>query len=122
MSKDTLAEQPDVMSWQEHVEGLIVGAMRGMAEAQAAMDAATAGAVPPLTDMTMFEAAELLTATLLEASPACERSCDIPAASRKVGRDVMTYVKGLRGQRDLDGTSTLFNIIDQAGLERQHSH
>jgi len=47
------------MSWNEHVEGLVVGAIRGMAKAHAAMERATGGALPSLNHMTMFEAAEL---------------------------------------------------------------
>lgn len=110
-------DQPDIMSWQEHVEGLIVGALRGMAEAHTAMERATGGAVPPLDDIAMFEAAELMTATLLEASPVCEEPRKMPEAARKVGRDVLAYMKGLRAARG-DGEPTLLKIIDQAGLER----
>lgn len=66
-------DQPEIMPWQEHVEGLIVGALRGMAEAQAAMARASGGALPSLSQSRMFEAAELLVATLLEASPVCDK-------------------------------------------------
>lgn len=50
--------QPTTMSWNEHVEGLVVGAIRGMANAHAVMERATGGALPSLNDITMFEAAE----------------------------------------------------------------
>ncbi len=110
--------QTPVMSWNEHVEGLVVGAIRGMAEAHAAMDRATGGALPSLNEITMFEAAELMAATLLEASAACEGASAMTAASRKVGRDVLAYMKGLRAQRGSDGEPVLTKIIDQAGLER----
>jgi hypothetical protein len=115
-------EVAPIMSWQEHVEGLVVGAMRGMAEAQAAMERATGGVVPPLDDITMFEASELMAATLLEASVACEEERAMPSASRKVGRDVLTYMKALRLQRQQDGVATLLKITEQAGLERQRPH
>lgn len=39
----------------------------------------------------------------------------MPAASRKVGRDILTYMKGLRGQRGADGEPVLTKIIDQLG-------
>lgn len=113
---------PVTMSWQEHVEGLVVGALRGMAEAHEAMARATGGALPPLNDMLMFEAAEVMTATLLEASPGCEESRKMPEASRKVGRDVLAYMRNLRAARGPDGEPTLLKIIDQAGLERHRSH
>lgn len=106
------------MSWQEHVEGLVVGAVRGMAEAQAAMERATGGALPVLNDLRMFEATELLAATLLEASPACKQASAMPGASRRVGRDLLTYMQSLRAQREEDGEPVLSKILDQAGLER----
>jgi hypothetical protein len=115
-------EHSDIMSWNEHVEGLIVGALRGRAEAHAAMERATGGALPSLNEMTMFEAAELLTATLLEASLACAEPRSMPKAFRKVGRDVLSYMKGLRANREPDGPPALLKIIEQAGLERHRSN
>jgi hypothetical protein len=112
-------EQPEIMPWQEHVEGLIVGALRGMAEAQTSMERATGGALPSLSQIRMFEAAELLVATLLESSPVCDKPESMAAASRKVGRDVLVYMNGLRKQREEDGVATLSKIIKQAGLERR---
>src|SRR5690606_18256439 len=115
-------EHTEIMSWNEHVEGLIVGALRGMAEAHAAMERATGGALPSLNEMTMFEAAELLTATLLEASPVCAEPRSMPEASRKVGRDVLSYMEGLRANRKPGHPPALFKIIEQAGLERHRSN
>ena len=122
MSKEEDPGQPEMMDWHEHVEGLIVGAMRGMAEAHAAMERTTGGALPSFNDLTMFEATELMAATLLEASPECEEARAMPAASRKLGRDVLAYMKGLRAQRKQDGEPVLYKILAEAGLERRRSH
>ena len=115
-------QQPGILTWQKHMEALVVGAIRGMAETQAALERATGGALPPLNDLTMFQAAEIMTATLLEDSTECEDHRNFHAASRKVGRDVLGHLKKLRNQRDDDGTPILLKIIEQAGLERQRSH
>jgi len=79
------------------------------------MERATGGALPSVNDIAMFEAAVLVAATLLQASAACEEAREMPAASRKVGRDILTYMKGLRGQRGADGEPVLTKIIDQLG-------
>lgn len=115
-------DDADVLTWQEHMEALVVGAVRGMAEAHAALAHATGGALPPLNDLTMFQAAEIMTATLLEDSTECEHQRNFHAASRKVGRDVLGYLKELRNQRDASGTAILLKIIEQAGLQRRRSH
>ena len=39
---DNQPPQPDVLTWQQHMEALIIGAVRGMAEAHAALETATA--------------------------------------------------------------------------------
>ena len=115
-------QQPDVLTWQQHMEALVVGAVRGMAEAHASLEDATGGALPPLNDLTMFHAAEILTAMLLEASTECEKSGAFASASRQLGRDVLGHMKVFRAQHEQAGAPTLLRIIEQAGLERRRSH
>ena len=45
-------EQPEVLTWQQHMEALVIGAVRGMAEAHASLEDDTGGALPPLNDLT----------------------------------------------------------------------
>ena len=78
--------------------------------------------MPPLNDLTMFHAAEILTAMLLEASTECEKPGSFPSASRQLGRDVLGHMKAFRAQQEKAGAPTLLRIIEQAGLERQRSH
>ena len=115
-------QRPDVLTWQQHMEALVIGAVRGMAEAHAALEEATGGALPPLNDLTMFHAAEILTAMLIEASTECEKPGSFPAASRQVGRDVLGHMKIFRAQHEQAGTPTLLRIVEQAGLERRRAH
>ena len=119
---DTDPQQPDVLTWHQHMEALVIGAVRGMAEAHAALERATSGALPPLNDLTMFRAAEIMTAMLLEASIECEEPRSFPAASRQVGRDVLAHMRAFRTRHDQDGQPTLGRIIEQAGLERLRTH
>ena len=107
------------LSWNQLMEGLVVGAVRGMAEAHASLEAAAPGSVPALTDLAMYQAAEVLAATLLEDSVECSEERDFQKASRIVGRNVFGYLKTLRQQREKNRIATLFRILDQAGLERQ---
>jgi hypothetical protein len=119
---DNQPPQPDVLTWQQHMEALVIGAVRWRAEAHAALERATGGALPPLNDLTMFRAAEIMTAMLLEASIECEAPRSFPSASRQVGRDVLAHMRVFRTKHDKDGAPTLVRIIEQAGLERQRPH
>ena len=115
-------QRPDVLTWQQHMEALVVGALRGMAEAHASLEDATDGALPPLNDLTMFHAAEILTAMLLEASTECEQPGAFGSASRQVGRDVLGHMKVFRAQHEEAGAPTLVRMIERAGLERRRPH
>src|SRR5690606_24052764 len=90
----------------------------GKADAHAAMERATGGALPSVNDIAMFEAAVLVAATLLQASAACEEAREMAAAFRKVGWVVLAWMRGLRALRGSDGEPVPTKIIDQAGLER----
>jgi hypothetical protein len=114
--------RPDGLTWQQHMEALVIGAVRGMAEAHATLEDATGGALPPLNDLTMFHAGEILTAMLLEASAECEKPGAFASASRQLARDVLGHMKVFRAQHEQAGAPTLLRIIEQAGLERRRAH
>lgn len=110
------------LSWNELAETLVVGAVRGMAEAHIALKAAAPGAIPSLTELTMYQAAEVLAATLLEDSVGCQDTRDLPKASRIAGRNMLDHLRALRRQRENSGDATLSKVIASAGLGRQRAH
>lgn len=103
------------------MEALVAGAMHGMAQAHASLEDAAPGTVPALSDLTMYRAAEVMAATLLEDSVECKEERDFAKASRMVGRNVLGYLKALRRQRKVRGQSALSAIIERAGLERHRA-
>ena len=112
----------DARQWQLLMEAMVVGALRGMAEGHAQLSRAMGSSVPPLGDLTMYQAAEILAATLLEDSADCEEERNLSQASRQAGRNILGHLKSLREQRRVTGQATLHRIVDQAGLERHRRH
>jgi hypothetical protein len=108
---------PGILTWQKHMEALVIGALRGLAEAHTQLERATGEALPPLNDLTMFQAAEIMVATVPEDSVECDEPRNFPAASRQVGRNVLNHLKEIRAQREESGVPTLHKIIEQAGLD-----
>jgi len=70
----------------------------------------------------MYQAAEVLAATLLENSVECRESRNLPKASKIVARNMLDHLKALRRQRERSGEATLLKVVEQAGLERHRSH
>jgi hypothetical protein len=112
---------PEPISWNLLMEALVAGAMHGMAQSHASLEEAAPGTVPALSDLTMYQAAEVLAATLLEDSAECKEERDFGKASRMVGRNVLGYLKALRRLRKVHGESALSGIIERAGLERHRA-
>jgi hypothetical protein len=110
--------EEQVASWQATMEALVIGALRGMALSHAEMAAAHRGKIPPLDDLAMFHAAEVLAATLLEASAECRDERAFAKASKLVGRHVYQHMKTLRSQRGSSDTPLLNEVLESAGLER----
>jgi hypothetical protein len=112
---------PEPLSWNLLMEALVAGAMHGMAQAHASLEDAAPGTIPSLSDLTIYQAAEVLAATLLEDSSECKEERDFAKASQMVGRNVLGYLKALRRQRNVQGESALSGIIERAGLERRRA-
>jgi hypothetical protein len=112
---------PEPLSWNLLMEALVAGAMHGMAQTHASLEDAGPGTVPALSDLTMYRAAEVMAATLLEDSAECKEERDFAKASRMVGRNILGYLKALRRQRNVRGESALSSIIERAGLERHRA-
>lgn len=115
------AGQGGAVSWQELMQGMVIGAARGMAEAHAQLSAEANGKVPPLSELTMFQAAEVLTAMLLEVSDDCAETAGFPEAADSVGRHVLAHLQAFRAQRERTGQPTLFRVLERAGLDRHSS-
>lgn len=115
-------KQIRVLTWPELMEGLVVGALRGMAETHATLERATGGALQPLSDLTMFQASEVMAAMLLKASAACEEARTFPSASRTMGRDALAHRKAFRAEREKNGAPTLYkNWIRPASIDRERT-
>jgi hypothetical protein len=87
-----------------------------MAEAYAALNSRSGGKLEPLHEQTMFHAAEVLAATLLEDSAICEDESAFESASVTVTSDILEFLEVLRSQREETGVSALSTIVEQAGL------
>ena len=117
---DTLPTE--AITWQVLMESLAIGATRGMADSYAIVNERTGRRLQPLDEHSMFQAAVVLAATLLEDSPECADPHAFEQASEKVGRDVLGFLQALRAQREQSGETALETIIDKAGLERRRQN
>jgi hypothetical protein len=111
----------DTLTWNTLMEVLAVGALRGMAEAHTALNEQCDEMLAPLDDYTMFQACEVLAATLLEDSAECEQKSAFRGAADAVGGDMLRFLEMLRFQREQSGASALSRIVGQAGLERRRA-
>lgn len=109
------------VSWQELMHGMVIGAVRGMAEAHAQLSVSARGEIQPLSEFTMFQAAEVLTAMLLEVSDDCAEAEGCPEAAANVGRHVLSHLQAFRAQRERTGQPALFRVLERAGLDRHSS-
>lgn len=115
------AVTPEQITWPVLMQAMLIGAVRGMAEAHAqlAEDGAT---IQPLNELTMFQASELLTALFLEESTDYADRASFPEAAEMVRNHILTHLESFRRQREKSGEPTLFKVLDSAGLDRHSSN
>lgn len=112
----------DELVWQQMMEVLVVGALRGMVEAHQRFGAQLGGRLPPITEVDVNDAALILTGTIVEASPACDDERNFGKAANTVRRAVLEHMRSCRDQRDSAGRSIFEEMLQQAGITMANAH
>lgn len=97
--------------WMAYLNVLATGAMKGMYEAQKTLDQSDPGKFPMLTESTMFDAANVLTAAILEAHPDYADQKRFGKAADLARTNVLEYMRIVRGMSELADRPMLHSMV-----------
>lgn len=97
--------------WIAYVNLLATGAMKGIYEAQKSLDESDPGKFPMLTESTIFDAAVVLSAALLDAHPEYVDQKRFGKAADFARTKVLDYLRIIRGMSEKDGRPVIYRML-----------
>lgn len=109
-TEDVMAELND-REWMAYLNVLATGAMKGMYEAQKGLDQSDPGKFPMLTESTMFDAASVFVAAILEAHPDYVDQKRFGKAADLARTNVIEYMRIVRGMSEQAEKPMLYSMV-----------
>lgn len=110
-STETVMAELNDQEWMAYLNVLATGAMKGMYEAQKSLDESDPGKFPMLTESTMFDAASVLSAAILEAHPDYVDQKRFGKAADLARTNVIEYLRIVRGMSELADRPMLYSMV-----------